>query len=142
MYGQKEYFSIMVVDTDSKYKSHFTEFYREDILKYNPGYDFSHKKSQCVFFILRDMVPAGLMILEKNGDESHFVVLDYAIPKYRDFKIGYFLFQDNSRILKSKGIKNIYTSRGNDKHQRYLLKMGFIRSVYQGKEVFGKQLIN
>jgi len=126
MYGRKEYFSIMVVDKESKYKSHFIEFYQD----------------QCVFFILRDMLPAGLMILEKNDGGSHFVVLDYVIPKFRDFKIGYFLFHDNSRILKSKGIKSIYTSMGNNKHQKYLLKMGFTRSVYQGEEVFEKSLFN
>ncbi|MBT3252327.1 MAG: hypothetical protein HN729_08330 [Candidatus Marinimicrobia bacterium] len=142
MYGRKEYFSIMVVDKESKYKSHFIEFYQDDILNYNPGYDFSLEKDQCVFFILRDMLPAGLMILEKNDGGSHFVVLDYVIPKFRDFKIGYFLFHDNSRILKSKGIKSIYTSMGNNKHQKYLLKMGFTRSVYQGEEVFEKSLFN
>jgi hypothetical protein len=142
MYGRNEYFSIMVVDKESTYKSHFIEFYRDDILKYNPSYDFSVEKDQCVFFILRDMVPAGLMILEKNEDESHFVVLDYVIPKFRDFKIGQFLFNDNSKILKSKGIKSIYTAMGNKKHQRYLMKMGFNRNVYLGKEVFGKSLFN
>jgi hypothetical protein len=84
-------------------------------------------------FVLRNTIPAGLVISEYSDDDSIHVRLDYAIPGYRDFKMGKYVFNE---IFKHKKVKNIYSDPGNEKHESYLRKMGFEKEELNGKPIY------
>ena len=56
--------------------------------------------------------------------------LDYAIPGYRDFKIGRYLYSRD--ILRDRGFSTIVAETRGDRAADYLSKMGFSRVVKDG----------
>lgn len=126
MLSTREFFRLLEVRPDSEYLRYFLNFYEKDIRQFQPAFQFEPGVPQLAFFILRNLVPAGLLIGElRNDGQDLYVKLDYAIPGYRDLKIGRFLYQDHSGDFLSRGIRNIYTEAGAPKHARYLQQMGF-----------------
>lgn len=123
MLRTKEYFRLLEVKPDSEYLQYFLTHHAADIRTFQPGFSMG-SASQLAFFILRNMVPAGLVIGEMRGG-SLYLQLDYAIPGYRDLKMGNFLFQDQAQALRERGIQKVYSEPGSPSHTRYLRKMGF-----------------
>jgi hypothetical protein len=125
MVSAKEFFRLLEIRPDSEYLGYFLNFYEKDIRRFLPGYHFVPGADKLILFILRNVVPAGLVIGEKRGGDRLHVQLDYAIPGYRDLKIGRFVFQENARALRERGIREIYSEPGAPAHARYLERMGF-----------------
>jgi len=126
MFRPKDYFKLLQVRPSSRYLQHFLEYYADEIEKFFPGFRFVASDHQHVFFILRNLVPAGLFITEDGADGTLFVKLDFVIPGYRDFKIGKFVYSPNSRILRDKKISIVKTHAASTKHAAYLRKMAFV----------------
>ncbi|BBM82634.1 hypothetical protein [Candidatus Uabimicrobium amorphum] len=115
----KEYFYILNTTYTEQYTQHFLNFHSEDIQKFYPQLSLDKEKDYLSFFVLRNTVPAGLILLEEHQDRLH-VILDYVVPQYRDFKIGHFFYNKNCFT------KELITSScQGDWHQIYLEKMGF-----------------
>ncbi|KXK15226.1 MAG: hypothetical protein UZ14_CFX002000667 [Chloroflexi bacterium OLB14] len=125
MWQEKDSFKLMEVSHDSPYLQNFLEFYRQDILKFFPTYLFKPKSDQLVVFVLRNMVPAGVLIVKPDGEEAH-IFLDFVIPGYRDFRAGRFLFEASAVFFNHKGIRRLISDSGNAQHESYLRRMGFI----------------
>lgn len=125
MLSTREFFRLLEVRPDSEYLHSFLDFYQEDIHRFQPEFRYDPEKSQLCFFILRNMVPTGLMIGEVFDGDSLHVLLDYAIPGYRDLKIGRFLYQQHTEEFRARGIRKIYTHPGAPAHASYLRQMGF-----------------
>jgi len=127
IYRDEEYFQLLEEDENSNYTRAFLQYYRDHIKTYQPSYSF---EEPCNFslFVLRDMVPAGLV--QGNIDEHGvlWIDLDFVIPNYRDFKIGRYLFTDKLDFFKSRNIQAIRTSAGNKDHNDYLERTGFKRT--------------
>jgi len=130
---EKEYFRVLEVKTNSEYLNYFLKFYEKDIKKFMPSFSFNPCESCHVMFVLRNTIPAGLVISEYSDDDSIHVRLDYAIPGYRDFKMGKYVFNE---IFKQKKVKNIYSDPGNEKHELYLRKMGFVKIDQNGETLY------
>lgn len=126
IYAAKEYFSLLEVQQDSKYLARFLDFYDKEIKRFLPGFSYRASEQQLVFFMLRNLVPAGLFIGELRSEGSLLVKLDFVIPDYRDFKIGRFLYAKNAEFFKRRGIQMIYSEPGSDTHANYLQRMGFV----------------
>lgn len=125
MLSSKEFFELLAVRPESEYLASFLNHYARDIQKFQPGFAFSPRENLLVFFILRNLVPAGLMIGEvRDGSDLH-ILLDYAIPGYRDLKIGRFLYERHAEDFRSRGITRIYAPPGAKAQARYLEQMGF-----------------
>lgn len=133
IFGTKEYFRILEVKTNADYLKYFLNFHKNEILKFIPTFNFEPNENYHVMFVLRDTIPAGLVISEYLDDDTIYVKLDYAIPGYRDFKMGKYVFNE---IFKQKKVKKIYSDPGNEKHQKYLKKMGFEKCMLNNKELF------
>lgn len=130
---ENEYFRVLEVKTNSEYLNYFLEYYKEDIKKFIPSFSFIPCEGCHVMFVLRNTIPAGLVISEYSDDDSIHVRLDYAIPGYRDFKMGKYVFNE---IFKHKKVKNIYSDPGNEKHESYLRKMGFEKTELNGNLIY------
>lgn len=131
IHRDKEFFHLLEEDPDSNYTQTFLEFYREPIQASQPAYAFDEKRNFSLF-VLRNMVPAGLV--QGNIDEERILTidLDFVIPNYRDFKVGRYLFRDKLDFFRSKNIRLIRSSAGNKIHNAYLEKTGFRKTGDSG----------
>lgn len=124
MWRQKDYFTLMEVRAESTYLKHFLDFYRSEILEFVPTYLFKPKSDQLALFVLRNMMPVGVLIVKPEA-ESASIFLDFVIPGYRDFRAGKFLFEQSSDFFHQRGIARLLTDPGNPRHETYLKRMGF-----------------
>jgi hypothetical protein len=123
MSSTKEYFDLLRIRPDSEYLRSFLDFHREDMQQFAPGFSYDPADSPVQFFVLRDMVPAGLF-LGQVSDGCLRVKLDYVIPQYRDLQTGRYVF-GQSDFFRGLGIREIVSEPGNPVHTAYLRRMGF-----------------
>lgn len=129
MLKRSDFFTVMEVAPDSTYFNFFLNFNKNDIKTFFPNFKYQSKPGDLIFFILRDTIPAGLVIVRPEGHTGQ-VLLDYALKDYRDFKIGAFIFEDNSDILLERGITDLVAQGDVTTHAKYLTQMNF----KQGKD--------
>jgi len=127
MWRQKDFFTFLEVSPKSEYLRTFVEFYKTDILGIIPSYTHKPEEDLLCFFILRNMMPAGLFIAKVQGEEAH-VQLDYVIPNYRDFQVARFIFDENAAFFLERGIRRFVSEGGSPIHQTYLEKMEFVNN--------------
>jgi hypothetical protein len=125
IFAAKEYFVLLEVSNSSAYLRYFLSFHDQDIKRFFPSFSHTPAEQQLTFFILRNLVPAGLFIGEIRDKDSLFLKLDYVIPGYRDFKIDRFVYSEKPEFFKDKGFQKIYTEPGDKKHEDHLRRMGF-----------------
>lgn len=119
----REYFELLRIDTGSPYLASFLRYHDEEIRHYFPGFG-GPSGSDVALFVLRDMVPAGLLLGRVEGDELR-VHLDYVIPAYRDLKVGRYLFYERCEFFSGLGVRTLVADGGPPVHEEYLEKMGF-----------------
>lgn len=124
MWNQKDYFKLMEVAYDSRYLKNFVDFYQKEIREFFPTYLFKPQNDQLAVFVLRNMVPAGVLIVKPQGEQAE-IFLDFVIPNYRDFRAGKFLFEESTAYFQQRGIKRFISEAGNSRHEAYLKRMGF-----------------
>ncbi|MCC5909061.1 MAG: YgjV family protein [Clostridiaceae bacterium] len=140
IYSTKEFFKTLPIDVDSKYFQYFLEFYHDEIKKYFSNNDFEIKNHTVGFYILRNLVPAGVFLASKHDNSTLLVELDFVIPEYRDFKIGKYIFEEQQDYFLELGYNKLYSYAFSESHANYLKKMGFEKTVEQNKEVYIKVL--
>lgn len=129
MLGSREYFKLLRVSPGSEYLRAFLDFHRDEIRRFLPGFRHEPAEGRLTFFVLRDMVPAGLFVGELGEDGTLRVLLDFVIPRYRDFKTGRYLFADQAEFFREQGVREIVSEPGNPDHADYLRRMGFARDA-------------
>jgi len=125
IYRAEEFFKLMRVEPEAEYLRLFVDHYADEIDKYQPGFSNDDVESDLCLFVLRDLVPAGLLLGDLDDKGNLLVKLDFVIPSYRDFKVGRFLFGDRVEYFHGLGVKEILARPGNREHSRYLERMGF-----------------
>jgi hypothetical protein len=123
----KEWFSLLEVRPESKYLEEFLQFHHEDILVYQPDWNGDVADSDLTVLVLRDMQPA-MAIVGAVTNGSMELRLDYAIPRFRDYRMGRFLHDSNAKFFVDRNIATITASGQTKKHVRYLRKMGFVET--------------
>jgi len=127
MYNTKDYFRTLAIDKQSEYLKYFLKFYETDINKYFPTANIDVDNSDINFYILRNVMPAGFFVGNREKDDILRIDFDYVVPTYRDFKMGRYIFEDKKTIFLDKGFNSLITFTDNEKHEKYLKKMGFFR---------------
>ena len=140
MWRQKDFFRFLEVSPQGKYLNAFVEFYRDDILEIIPTYRHTMDDDLYCFFILRNMMPAGLFIAKVQGEEAH-IQLDYVIPNYRDFKVARFIFEENAAFFRARGIRRFVSDGGSAIHRKYLEKMEFVNQGETYVHEIGKKIV-
>lgn len=135
-YHTREYFKLLAVSPESEYLQYFLRFYGEEIKRFLPDFSYRPGEGQMVFFVLRNLVPAGLFIAKPSEAQSILIDLDFVIPGYRDFKIGRFVFEEKAEVFRERGIRKVYSRPGTKKHAEYLRSMGFV----PGESIEGEPL--
>ena len=101
--------------------SNYLVKYRADIEKCFPGIDLGREQNFAALLLSEDE-PAGFVLGLRN-EEKLDLVLDYSLPKYRDYSLGKFLRES----LPAKGITELRYSGPTENHMKYLEKMHFER---------------
>jgi uncharacterized protein with PQ loop repeat len=138
IYNRQELFDLVEFKKDSSLIPKFLNFYKKDIESYFPNFELTDDEKDIKFVVLRDIVVANIFVATLDDNGNAFVKINYTVPKYRDYKVGRFLFDEGKSFLKSKGIsKIIYTQVHNPQHLRFLNKMGFKNeNAASGKTIF------
>jgi hypothetical protein len=118
----------------------FVDFYKDDILEIIPTYTHNPDEDLLCFFILRNMMPAGLFVAKVHGEEAS-IQLDYVIPNYRDFQVARFIFEDNAAFFLQRGIRRFVSEGGSFIHQTYLEKMEFVKQGEMYVYEIGKKIV-
>ena len=140
MWRQKDFFTFLEVSPEGSYLNAFVEFYRDDILEIIPTYKHTTGNDVLCFFILRNMMPAGLFIARVRDEEAQ-IQLDYVIPNYRDFKVGRFIFEENAAFFRERGIRRFISDGGSPIHRKYLDKMEFVHRGNMYVHEIGEKLV-
>lgn len=125
MIGSDTYFRPLIVSSQNEYLLCFIEYYQEDIQKFQPDIPINLPENSLNIFILRDMVPAGLVSGRITSTGIFTIDIDYVIPRYRDFRIGKFLFQEHKDFFREQNISEIHTFAFKKTHITYLTRIGF-----------------
>ena len=132
IYRRQEKFDLVEFKNDAALIPKFLAFYKKDIETYFPDFVMGAEENEIRFVILRDIVLANLFVATVNQNGDAFVKINYTVPKYRDYKVGRFLFDEGKEFLQVKGIKRIiYKQVHNPQHERFLRVMGFNKVPFE-----------
>jgi hypothetical protein len=123
---RRDYFSLVRIAPDrSAIRDEFLKYYRADIARHFPEFDWSRLDQPQSIFVLRNLLPVGLFVYEPQSDGVVNIALDYVIPDYRDLKNARFFYAANHAALREEGFRMFAARSGVKAHQRYLRKIGF-----------------
>lgn len=120
-----DYYEVLQVEPEAYYPRKFMSFYQKEIKRFIPSFDGGLSPDAAVFFILRNMVPAGLLVVREREDNRLWIEVDFAIPAYRDFKLGRFVYNHQAEIFATERYDQVFCEATQRSHQRYLKRMGF-----------------
>jgi hypothetical protein len=120
-------FEVLELGTEDPYVRKFLSFYGKDIARFQPDFrrDHDDASGRRAYLVLRDAIPAGLVIVHDHGDGEAHVELDYVVPAERDFTPGQFVYR-KSGLFADHGFTRLVATARNDVHRRYLERMGFM----------------
>jgi len=134
-YSAKEFFQVLEITPDSNYFNSFMDFHKDDVKKFFNKENMKITDATIGFYVLRNMVPAGVFIGEPLSSTRLRIDLDFAVAEYRDFKIGDYIYNKHPQYFLDFGFNELVATTSNDAHTKYLEKMGFVK---QGQEYIKK----
>ncbi len=124
----RENFDLISFVGDEKLALKFLDFYKKDIASYFPDFSPELLKGNLNFVVLRDLVIANIFSADVSPDGDAVVQLNYTVKKYRDYKIGKYIFEREKQFLLSHGVHRIvYPAVSNKGHEKFLQVTGFVQ---------------
>lgn len=141
IYRRQEKFDLVEFRNDAALIPKFLSFYQKDIETYFPGFVMGAGENEIRFVVLRDIVVANLFVATVNTNGDAYVQINYTVPKYRDFKVGRFLFDEGKEFLHKKGVKRIiYKQVSNKQHVKFIQVMGFKKERFEATDCYIKNI--
>lgn len=141
IYNRKEHFELLEFSNGGILIDRFLSFYKTGITGDFPDFKREQLEGSINFVVLRNLVIANIFSARVDEDGNAEIIINYTVPKYRDYKVGPFIFEKEKQFLVSKGIKNVIcktvTSR---RYEKFLRLTGFTRQVRDDKECFVRKL--
>ncbi len=110
----------------SGYLDTFLEHYGGDIRRYFPSFDIAAMRAREGFFVLRDLVPVGLVLFEREPKQLR-VHVDYVTPNYRDLKSARFAYRELAQSIDCEGIERFVIDAPGRETLPYFKRIGFSR---------------
>lgn len=140
-----EHFDVLFITPEKdEYVERFIHFHLDDIKRFNPSFKPDLKNGTLqgaeVCFILREMLPVSLVAYTRTAQDEISIVLDYAVPAYRDMKNAEFFFNTVlSRIQPKPAVLLAFSEVR--AHEQYLRKLGFVYKGHSAQmQLFRKDL--
>ncbi len=128
MYKKDEYFSLVLLEPhECNMLKKFYDLYFADIKSFFPNITKEKIGEGKLYFILRNIFPVGLISYKRLSQTEAEIIIDYAIPDYRDLKNARFVYFAEDGLFKKEGIKKLIARAEVEAHQKYLLKLGFAK---------------
>lgn len=141
IYHRQENFDLLEFEPGDALVQKFLRFYEADIKTYFPNVHLPDSGNVVRFIVLRDMALANVFVATLQEDGTALVNVNYTIPKFRDYKVGRYIFEKERDFLPAKGIRKlVYTEVPNRGHREFLQRMGFQEKNVQGHKGFVKNL--
>lgn len=141
VYNRKEVFDLLEFKGEEKLVSRFLAFYQKDMEAYFPAFKAEEMKVNLNFVITRNLVIANIFSASLSPEGDATVLINYTVKKYRDYKVGRFIFEKERDNLLAKGVKRIvYKKVHHKQHERFLRIMGFNKVEVDGTVGFIKSL--
>lgn len=141
IYNRKELFELIEFSTGGPMIDRFLSFYQSDIAAHFPDFKREQLHDNLNFVVLRDLVIANIFSVRPADNGSGEIILNYTVVKYRDYKVGRFIFDKEKQFMLSKGVKKIYyTSVANKRHEKFLKVMGFSKQEVNGQPGMCKEI--
>lgn len=121
----REYLQLLPLQPESEYLRNFLSFYRDEISRVLPEFDYEPAAKQVTLFILRDCNPVGVFIANEEAPGRLRVRLDFVVPRYRDLRIGQFVFVEQAQFFRARGIQEVVIAPRVAEFGAYLVKVGF-----------------
>lgn len=138
MYYTKEQFKLLSAEKNSEYFQHLIKINQQEI---ETQISLSElKKADTNFYMLRDNNIAGILSGSIQNNGVFTIMLDYVIPKYRDFKLGRYYYNTHPEFIKEQGIHTLKAISETDEHRFYLEKMGFEKHSEGDTQTYIKRL--
>jgi len=80
---------------------------------------------------MRNSEIAGIWAIKREGKKAE-VLLDFVSPKYRDYKLGNYLYNLHPDLFKELNIEYLYMKPLDDSYNNYLKRMGFSKNSQSG----------
>ncbi len=142
VYNRKEVFDLLEFKGEEKLVSKFLAFYQKDIENYFPVFSAGELKDNLNFVVIRNLVIANIFSASLSPEGDATVLINFTVKKYRDYKVGRFIFEKERDNLVAKGVKRIvYEKVHNKYHERFLKIMGFKKVADGEAAVYIKSLL-
>lgn len=138
LFSKSENFTTLEIRRDNRYLVKFLDFYKKDISRFFPNFEYKDEMNTYTYMILRNMAVAGVFLARNYGNNRLYVGLDYVIPSYRDFKLGKYIYTEKINFFKSEGYTCLCTIPKTEQHEKYLKRMGFEPGAGEEAELFIK----
>ncbi|MET9270305.1 hypothetical protein [Kribbella sp. NPDC003557] len=122
-HDEKEY-QVLQVDEADEYLGYILQRHQKEIARFNPG--FTAGTSQYAFLVQHGDRTVGVVLAHDAGDGRAQIDLDYAVPKYRDFTPGEFVYR-RSDVFTDRGFRQVLASPRMRDSTPYLKNLGFRR---------------
>jgi hypothetical protein len=143
IYSAHEDFDLIEFRGGEQLVHKFLNFYRKDISHYFPGYVHDSQSGNISFVVLRDLVIANIFVARPGENGKATILLNYTVPRYRDYKVGRFIFERENQFLLSRGVSSlVYEQVLNRNHEKFIRVMGFKTERIDGREMYVKHLQN
>jgi hypothetical protein len=141
IYRKTENFDLLEFKGDEKLAQKFMEYYKKDMILFFPRFNKEHLQQNLNFVVTRDLVIANMFSAKVSPNGDAYVNLNYTLQKFRDYKVGSFIFEKEKDFLLAKGIKRIvYRQIDNKNHLNFLKVMGFKATSMQNEQWLVKVL--
>lgn len=141
IYNRKEHFELLEFTSGGIMVDRFLSFYKKDIQHYFPGFSREQLEGNLNFVVLRDLVVANIFSARCDTEGNAEVILNYTVPKYRDFKVGNYIFETEKSFLHSKSVKKVFYKKVfNKQHRKFLLISGFTNMEIKGSTCLAKEI--
>lgn len=141
IYNRTELFELIEFENGGVMIDKFLLYYKKDIETYFPAFRRENLQGNLNFVVLRDLVVANIFSVGREENGQGEVVINYTVPKYRDYKVGRFIFEKEKTFLTGKGInKVVYHQPLYKQHEHFLKVMGFTADTIDGEACLVKQL--
>jgi hypothetical protein len=137
-----EQFQYIAIQQHDKIVEQFLKFYEKDIKLFFPKFQYQPTLQQHIsFVVLRDASIANIFIATIDSKGNATVQINYTVPKYRDYKVGRFIFEQEKKYLTSNIIQQVvYTEVANKNHLDFLKVMGFAQINIDDKTHWCKKI--
>ena len=141
LYNKQEQFKLVEITNENNLGKYFLEHYSTDIQSFFPNFKWQSSSNSISFIVLRNMELANIFVAHLNEVGQAIVQINYTIPKFRDYKVGRFIFEENKNFLHQMGVKEIlYNIDLEATHIDFLNVMDFTKSTIHSKDCYFKKL--